>query len=37
MKRVIATVLGTVIWLVLLLSYKTHSLSSSNAAGRHLP
>ena len=32
MKRVIATVLGTVISLVLLLSYKTHSLSSSNAA-----
>jgi uncharacterized protein with FMN-binding domain len=32
MKRVIATVLGTVISLVLLLSYKTHSVSSSHAA-----
>jgi uncharacterized protein with FMN-binding domain len=32
MRRVIATVVGTVIALVLLLSYKTHHLSTSNAA-----
>lgn len=32
MRRVIATVVGTVISLVLLLSYKTHSVSSSTAA-----
>jgi uncharacterized protein with FMN-binding domain len=32
MRRVIATVVGTVIALVLLLSFKTHSLTSSGAA-----
>ena len=30
MRRVIATVVGTVISLVLLLSFKTHSLTSSS-------